>query len=129
MARWPSDHRVAGRTIGLPRGAWRPLGPAGTPRSMGRLEDDRIAHALGGLVDWRRDGDQLLRELTFASFRDAIDFIDRVAELAESADHHPELRNVHRRVEVRLSSHDVGGITERDVALARAIDAVVGTGG
>jgi 4a-hydroxytetrahydrobiopterin dehydratase len=96
---------------------------------MRRLDDDQIEHALGGLPHWRRDVDHLLRELTFGSFRDAIDFIGRVAELAEVADHHPELRNVHQHVEVRLSSHDVGGITERDVALARAIDVVVGTGG
>jgi 4a-hydroxytetrahydrobiopterin dehydratase len=75
--------------------------------------------------DWGRDGDALVRELEFAGFREAIDFIVRVADLAEEADHHPELTNVYARVTVRLTSHDVGGITDRDLRLARAIDGVV----
>lgn len=66
-----------------------------------------------------------MRELTFVSFMAAIAFIGRVAELAEAADHHPELRNVHRHVGVRLSTHEVGGITSRDVDMAHAIDGIV----
>jgi 4a-hydroxytetrahydrobiopterin dehydratase len=65
------------------------------------------------------------RDLRFPSFMDAIRFIDRVAVVAEDADHHPELSNVYWNVGIRLTTHDAGGITERDVELARAIDGVV----
>jgi 4a-hydroxytetrahydrobiopterin dehydratase len=92
---------------------------------VGRLEDDEVDRVLRTLDGWQRDGDALVRELTFPSFRDAIDFVVRVADLAEEVDHHPELTNVYDRVTVRLSSHDVGAITDRDADLARAIDGVV----
>jgi 4a-hydroxytetrahydrobiopterin dehydratase len=95
---------------------------------MDLLDDDAVGRALVGLDGWRRDGDALVRDLTFDSFLAAIAFIGRVAALAEGADHHPELRNVHRHVTVRLSTHEAGGITRRDVELARGIDGVVGTG-
>jgi 4a-hydroxytetrahydrobiopterin dehydratase len=92
---------------------------------MDLLDDDAVSRALVDLSGWGRDGDHLVRRLTFDSFLEAIAFIGRVAVLAEEADHHPELRNIHRDVDVRLSTHAVGGITARDVDLARAIDAVV----
>jgi 4a-hydroxytetrahydrobiopterin dehydratase len=94
---------------------------------VGRLEDAEVDRVLRALDGWQRDGDALVRELTFPSFRDAIDFVVRVADLAEEADHHPELSNVYDRVTVRLTSHDVGAITDRDADLARAIDGVVAT--
>jgi 4a-hydroxytetrahydrobiopterin dehydratase len=84
-----------------------------------------LDRALADLPDWRREGDAILRDLRFPSFMDAIRFIDRVAVVAEEADHHPELTNVYWNVGVRLTTHDAGGVTERDLALARAIDAVV----
>jgi 4a-hydroxytetrahydrobiopterin dehydratase len=93
---------------------------------MDILDDDAITAGLGSLPDWRRDGDAIVRDLRFPSFMDAIRFIDRVAVLAEDADHHPELTNVYWNVGVRLTTHDAGGITRRDLDLARAIDAVVG---
>jgi 4a-hydroxytetrahydrobiopterin dehydratase len=93
---------------------------------MDILDDDTITAGLGSLPDWRRDGDAIMRDLRFPSFMDAIRFIDRVAVLAEDADHHPELTNVYWNVGVRLTTHDAGGITRRDLDLARAIDAVVG---
>jgi 4a-hydroxytetrahydrobiopterin dehydratase len=92
---------------------------------VGRLEDDEVDRVLRALDGWHREGDALVRELTFGSFRGAIDFIVRVADLAEQADHHPELTNVYDRVSIRLTSHDVGAITDRDADLARAIDGVV----
>jgi 4a-hydroxytetrahydrobiopterin dehydratase len=94
---------------------------------VGRLEDAEVDQVLRALDGWQRDGDALVRELTFPSFRDAIDFVVRVADLAEEADHHPELTNVYDRVTVRLTSHDVGAITDRDADLARAIDGAVAT--
>jgi 4a-hydroxytetrahydrobiopterin dehydratase len=92
---------------------------------MDLLSEDAIDTALEVLADWRRDGDAIARDLTFASFRAAIDFIVRVADLADAADHHPELTNVYWHVNIRLSTHDAGGVTQRDLDLARAIDGVV----
>lgn len=95
---------------------------------MERLDEHAIARALPGLDGWRREGDGLVRELRFASFMDAIRFIDGVARLAEAADHHPELSNVYRDVRIGLTTHDAGGITERDLDLARDIDRLVAGG-
>ncbi len=87
-----------------------------------RLDDPQIRAALEELDGWHRDGDVLEREFRFDDFRAAIAFIDRIADAAEAADHHPELCNVYSSVTVRLTSHDVGGITTRDVDLAREVD-------
>lgn len=92
---------------------------------MDTLDDAAIERELATLDGWERDGDALFRELRFDGFREAIGFIDRVADLAEDAGHHPELTNVYSRVTVRLTTHDAGGITRKDVDLARAIDDVV----
>lgn len=92
---------------------------------MDILDPEAIDRALAGLEGWRREDGAILRDLRFASFMAAIRFIDRVAVLAEEMDHHPELTNVYWNVGVRLTTHDAGGVTERDIALARAIDAVV----
>jgi 4a-hydroxytetrahydrobiopterin dehydratase len=95
---------------------------------MDILDDDTIGTALQGLVGWQREGDAIVRDLRFPSFRSAIAFIVRVADLAEAADHHPELTNVYWNVGIRLTTHDAGGITRRDLDLAGAIDAVVADG-
>jgi len=92
---------------------------------MDILDDLAIDAALAGLDGWHREGCAILRDLRFPTFMDAIRFIDRVAVVAEEADHHPELSNVYWNVGIRLTTHDAGGVTERDIALARAIDAVV----
>ena len=86
------------------------------------LTDDEVQAALGDLPDWElRDG-KLYRELRFGDFNQAFAFMSRVAMLAEKSDHHPEWFNVYNRVEVWLTSHDVGGISERDLSMAKAID-------
>ena len=74
---------------------------------------------------WRRDGAALARAFRFRDFAEAWGFMSRVALLAERHDHHPDWRNSWNRVEIRLTSHDAGGVTERDHALARAIGALV----
>ena len=88
-----------------------------------RLVDAEIELALQSLPGWNRDGDHLCRAYKFADFTHAFAFMTRVALLAEKADHHPEWSNVYNRVEVRLTTHDAPGITQRDVDLANAIDA------
>jgi 4a-hydroxytetrahydrobiopterin dehydratase len=92
---------------------------------MSTLETEQITSALAELDGWRLDGDRIRRELKFDTFRDAIDFINRVAELADEADHHPELRNTYNSVEVVLTTHSDGGVTEKDLDLARKVDGVV----
>lgn len=88
-----------------------------------------IAQALAALPDWRRADDPrpaVARTLTFADFNAAFGFMSRVALKAEVMDHHPEWSNVYNRVEIVLTTHDAGGVTEKDLTLARFIDAVAG---
>ena len=89
---------------------------------MSRLTDTEIDTALASLPGWTRVGDGIERQYKFADFVAAFGFMTRVALMAEKADHHPEWSNVYNRVEVRLTTHDAGGITAKDVALATAID-------
>lgn len=84
------------------------------------------AAAAAGLSGWRvSTGDRpaIERELSFADFNAAFGFMTRVALYADKADHHPEWSNVYNRVQVLLTTHDAGGVTDKDVALARFIDA------
>lgn len=92
-----------------------------------RLTDTEITAAVTGLPGWAhvRDAkgiDGIERRYKFADFVAAFAFMTRVALLAEKADHHPEWFNVYNRVDVRLTTHDAGGLSARDVALAHAID-------
>lgn len=90
-----------------------------------RLSDAQKAEALADLDGWRAvDGrDAIARTFKFADFNTAFAFMTRVALTAEKMDHHPEWSNVYNRVEVTLSTHDAGGVTERDVKLATFMDA------
>lgn len=69
-------------------------------------------------TDWQLADDALVRELEFPSFAEAIAFVNRLAELAEAENHHPDIDVRYRRVTVRWSSHSAGGVTERDHELA-----------
>ena len=71
-------------------------------------------------------GKALTRTLTFKDFSEAFAFLTRVAMYAEKVDHHPEFTNVWNRVDFRLTSHDAGGVTERDIKLAQAINRLAG---
>ncbi|MFN7174190.1 MAG: 4a-hydroxytetrahydrobiopterin dehydratase [Thermaurantiacus tibetensis] len=77
------------------------------------------------LPGWTLDGEHLRRSFRFRDFSEAFAFMTRVALLAERHDHHPEWSNVWNRVEIGLSTHDAGGLSARDVALAKAIDALL----
>ena len=89
-----------------------------------RLDETAIASALASLPAWTRVGDGIERDWCFADFVVAFGFMSRVALLAEKADHHPNWSNVWNRVHIRLTTHDAGGLTDKDIALARAIDAL-----
>lgn len=93
---------------------------------MSLLTDEQIDSALASLPGWSRDGDTLRRSVTFGAFLDGIDAVRRIAEHAESVDHHPDLDIRWRTVTFTLSTHSAGGITDKDVALAEAINAAVG---
>jgi 4a-hydroxytetrahydrobiopterin dehydratase len=93
-----------------------------------RLEGEARREALAKRPDWalQKDRDAIKRTFTFADFSEAWGFMNRVALLAESMNHHPEWFNVWNRVEITLTTHDAGGLSERDVKLADAIDRVAG---
>jgi 4a-hydroxytetrahydrobiopterin dehydratase len=83
--------------------------------------------ALKDVTDWTFDAntDSISRDFKFKDFSEAFAFMTRVALLAQAADHHPEWSNVYNRVKISLSTHDAGGLTDKDVALARQIDALL----
>ena len=82
--------------------------------------------ALIGLDGWSdaEDRDAIQKTFTFKSFNQAFSFMTRVAMEAEKANHHPEWFNVYNRVDVTLSTHDTGGITEKDIKLAQFMDMI-----
>lgn len=86
-----------------------------------KLSDQQIEQGLSGLDGWGREGDEIVREFRFKDFIGALGFMAQVGVLAERANHHPDLRNVYNRVRIALSTHDAGGITQRDLDLAREI--------
>lgn len=88
-----------------------------------RLSDDEIESALPD--DWSREGDEIVRTYEFDSYLEGVGFAAGAGGLAEEAFHHPELGIGWREVEVRLTTHDAGGITEKDLELAARFDALV----
>jgi 4a-hydroxytetrahydrobiopterin dehydratase len=76
------------------------------------------------MSDWQEQDNALVREFELASFPAAIEFVDRLAELAESEDHHPDIDIRYRRVTVRWSTHSAGGITEKDREMAERTSAL-----
>jgi 4a-hydroxytetrahydrobiopterin dehydratase len=95
--------------------------------SIARLTEAEQAAALAGLEDWSLCADSagIERSFRFESFVEAFGFMSRVALLAERADHHPEWSNVYGQVNIRLTTHDAGGLSARDVRLAGEIDALL----
>jgi len=89
------------------------------------LTDAQIDAALASLPGWVHDDGMLRRSITFDSFPDGIAAVDRVAVLAEAADHHPDIDIRWRTVTFTLVTHSAGGITDKDVAMARDISASV----
>jgi 4a-hydroxytetrahydrobiopterin dehydratase len=89
------------------------------------LTEEEIASALGA-VEWSRHGDEIEKTVVLADFAAAMAFVNRVAAAAEAHNHHPDMAISWNRVELRLSTHDSGGLTALDFALARAVDALDG---
>jgi 4a-hydroxytetrahydrobiopterin dehydratase len=91
---------------------------------MAKLADEDLRSLLTTLAGWRHVGDAIHKEFRFAGFRGSIAFVNRLAERANAAGHHPDLEIHYDRVAVSLSTHDEGGVTDKDLALAREIDEV-----
>ncbi len=90
--------------------------------AMTVLSDAEVQSALRSLPGWAREGDEIVKTFQCASFPDAVAFVVRVGFLAEKANHHPDLDVRWREVRVALTTHDEGGLTARDVDLARAVE-------
>ncbi len=96
---------------------------------MAKLEGQARKDALARLPHWRElpGRDAIARKFTFADFNQAFGFMARAALVAEKIDHHPEWSNVYKTVEVTLSTHDDGGVTQKDIELAKAMDGFAGS--
>jgi 4a-hydroxytetrahydrobiopterin dehydratase len=93
--------------------------------AMAKLPDDQITERLGALDGWSREGDEIVKTFELPTFPDAIAFVTRVADRAEAANHHPDLDIRYRKVRVALSTHDAGGLTDKDFDLAAEIESCV----
>ena len=95
-----------------------------------RLSAEARKEAMGELPGWTdvQGRDAIAKTFVFRDFNEAFGFMTCAALVAEKMDHHPDWRNVYKTVEVVLSTHDAGGVTARDIALAKAMNAIAGSG-
>jgi len=91
-----------------------------------KLNNDQIDQQLTRLGNWHREGDEIIREFEFDNFKRAIEFVNRVADQAEALNHHPDIF-IHdwNRVQLSVTTHDAGGLTEKDFSLAEHINKLV----
>jgi 4a-hydroxytetrahydrobiopterin dehydratase len=88
------------------------------------LTDAEIQTALTSLSGWKKSGIAIERHYEFKDFVEAIKFVNKIADAAEAAGHHPDIRIVYNQVTLQLTSHDSGGVTQRDVKMAQKINGV-----
>jgi 4a-hydroxytetrahydrobiopterin dehydratase len=93
---------------------------------MSLLSDDVITRELGTLSNWTRDGNAIRKQFTFNGFPEAVAFVQRLVPGCEAADHHPDVTINYRKVTLSYSTHNEGGLTQKDFAGARAAEKVVG---
>ena len=91
---------------------------------MAVLTDSEIQQALGSLPGWQRAGKAIQRIFEFPDFKAAMQFVNKVAEAAEEANHHPDIDIRYNKVTIALVSHDSGGVTQRDVRMAKRINEI-----
>ncbi len=92
--------------------------------AMAKLSDAEIASGLAGLPEWAREGDEIVKTFDCGTFPGAIAFVVRIGFFAEKADHHPDLDVRWKNVRVALTTHDAGGLTAKDLDLAREIEGI-----
>jgi 4a-hydroxytetrahydrobiopterin dehydratase len=90
------------------------------------LTDSEIQKALGSLPGWKRNGTAIQRIFEFPDFKAAMQFVNRIADAAEQANHHPDIDIRYNKVTMALVSHDSGGVTQRDVRMAEKINQIAG---
>jgi 4a-hydroxytetrahydrobiopterin dehydratase len=93
---------------------------------MTTLSDSDIRNALTSLPEWNLSGNAIQREFNFSDFVHAMEFVNQVAAQAEEANHHPDITISYSRVTLSLTSHDAGGLTKSDIAMARKISSLSG---
>ena len=91
---------------------------------MAKLSDAEITAGLSALPGWAREGDEIVKTFDCGTFPGAVAFVVRIGFLAERADHHPDLDVRWKRVRVALTTHDAGGLTAKDIDLAREIQGI-----
>jgi 4a-hydroxytetrahydrobiopterin dehydratase len=95
-------------------------------KKVAKLSEDEVRARLGSVPGWTLDEGKLHREFRFKDFGEAFAFMTKIADVAEKMNHHPEWFNVYSTVRVHLTTHDAGGISERDFQLATAMNAAAG---
>ncbi|MGD0166541.1 MAG: 4a-hydroxytetrahydrobiopterin dehydratase [Gaiellaceae bacterium] len=90
-----------------------------------RLSDLRVAELAASVPDWSLGEGMISRQFDFADFVESMAFVNRVAALAEERDHHPDIEISYNHVRIDLSTHRVGGLTEKDFELAQAVDGLI----
>jgi len=95
---------------------------------MAVLSKEEIGEALKSMPEWSHAGNAIHRTFTFKSFMPAIGFVNKIAEAAERANHHPDITINYNRVSISLSTHSESGVTHRDLQLAEAIDKIFASG-
>ena len=91
-------------------------------RTLEKLNTESIRGWVASHKGWKRQANKLTKEFTFPSFRDSIVFVNRIASVADSHNHHPDIDIRYSTVTVTVTTHDAGGITQKDLALAEQID-------
>ncbi len=91
---------------------------------MKRLSDDDVKAGLSSLKGWRREGDFVTKTFEFGEFMEGIEFVRRIAKVAERLDHHPDIHVRYTEVKLLIQTHSAGGITAKDFELAKAIQKV-----
>jgi 4a-hydroxytetrahydrobiopterin dehydratase len=104
----------------LPRTHHRPI-----PFMSDLLEEEELAVALKKCPEWEPEKKYITRTIEFEEFMEGIDFVNDVGEIAEEAQHHPDISIKHTKVTLKLTTHDVGGVTDLDIQLAQRIDNLV----
>ena len=89
---------------------------------MAKYPKSEVLGKLKSLDGWRLEGEEIKKKYEFSSFPDAVKFVNKVADLAERADHHPDILINYRKVTLTLSTHDEGGITQKDFSLAEQVE-------
>ncbi|MFD2257565.1 4a-hydroxytetrahydrobiopterin dehydratase [Luteolibacter algae] len=89
------------------------------------LEEEELISALKKCPEWEIEKKYITRSFEFEEFMDGIDFVNNVGEIAEEAQHHPDITIKHTKVTLKLTTHDVGGVTDLDIELAQRVDNLV----